>query len=132
MTRVLIVDDDSEICEELADLLEAEGMQVETCHDGHDARARLARNAYDLVLLDLKLPGVSGLEVLRWYAAQPGRGRVIVVSGTPQAGPLKRLANPDEPDDQAEAASLADAFLAKPFAVEDLLAVCAPDPSSRA
>ena len=62
--RILIVDDDRTIRHVLAELLKSAGHAVEQAADGRDALARLDSGAYDIVLLDIGLPGVSGLDVL--------------------------------------------------------------------
>src|SRR5215469_14564739 len=61
---VLIIDDEAEIRESLQTLLEIEGYDVESAIDGEDGLARLGERSFDLVLLDLALPGRSGVEIL--------------------------------------------------------------------
>jgi len=61
---VLIVDDDSELTQMLAELLGAEGFVVTCVHDGREATAMIADQTFDLVVLDLMLPGMNGFEVL--------------------------------------------------------------------
>src|SRR5215469_9225366 len=61
---VLIIDDEAEIRESLQTLLEIEGYEVETAADGEEGLARLGERPFDLVLLDLALPGRSGLDLL--------------------------------------------------------------------
>lgn len=71
--RVLVVDDELEICELVAVYLEAEGLAVERLHDGASALARVADDAappLDLAILDVMLPGASGLEVCRAIRAR--------------------------------------------------------------
>jgi len=65
MTRILVVDDDATVAEVLSRYLEREGFTVETVGDGEQALARAADTLPDLVVLDLMLPGLSGLEVCR-------------------------------------------------------------------
>lgn len=67
--RILIVEDDAELAASLVRRLRSEGYEVELSTDGNDARARVARQPVDLVLLDLMLPGVHGHEVLKKLAA---------------------------------------------------------------
>lgn len=78
---VLVVDDDAHIREGLCDILEHEGYQVQAVSDGKTALARLDEVDVDVLLLDLKIPRVSGMEVLReTRAAHPGVP-VVIVSG---------------------------------------------------
>ena len=61
---ILIVDDDPAACTSLCDVLEAKGHRVETASSGHDALAACAARAVDLLLLDLTLPDMSGLDLI--------------------------------------------------------------------
>jgi DNA-binding NtrC family response regulator len=62
--RVLVIDDEASIRESLQTLLELEGFAVELAVDGEDGLRRLENQTYDLVLLDLALPGRDGIEIL--------------------------------------------------------------------
>ena len=63
--RILIIDDEASIRESLETLLTIEGYSVETAHEGDSGLERIDRSSYDLVLLDLALPGKNGLEILQ-------------------------------------------------------------------
>jgi two-component system OmpR family response regulator len=65
MPRVLLIDDDVELCEMLADYLVAEGFEVEAVHDGIEGAQRAAAGDSDVIVLDVMLPRINGLEVLR-------------------------------------------------------------------
>lgn len=65
MDRVLIVDDDIELCRLLSERLSSEGFALEAAHDGPHGLERVLLQEYALVILDLMLPGMGGLEVLR-------------------------------------------------------------------
>ena len=62
---ILIVDDDTELCELLIDFLRLEGFSATAIHDGAEAIAQLPAGQADAVVLDIMLPGMQGLEVLR-------------------------------------------------------------------
>jgi DNA-binding response OmpR family regulator len=64
-TRLLVVDDDTELCAMLEEYLTSEAMEVVSIHDGRGVEDRLATEPYDLIILDVMLPGMSGFEVLR-------------------------------------------------------------------
>jgi len=70
MDRVLIVDDDRELCELLAERLGTEGFAIEAVHDGPHGLERALSQNYSLVVLDLMLPGMGGLDVLRRIRAR--------------------------------------------------------------
>lgn len=63
--RILIVDDDVELCELLADFLQLEGFEVHALHDGQDALQQIDSMTPDAMVLDIMLPGMQGLDVLR-------------------------------------------------------------------
>lgn len=110
MARVLIADDEPGIRLLLGKLLRGEGHAVAEAADGDEAIALLGTHRPDVVILDVIMPGRSGLDVCRLIRADPARRAVgvIVVS-----------ANATEAD--AEAAG-ADLFFAKPFSPRSLLA----------
>jgi CheY-like chemotaxis protein len=70
MDRVLIVDDDRELCELLAERLGTEEFVIEAVHDGPRGLERALSHDYSLVVLDLMLPGMGGLDVLRHIRAR--------------------------------------------------------------
>lgn len=80
MASVLIVDDESNICRMLAALLDAEGYATSTAADGDEALATIEASEPDVVLLDLALPGRSGIEVLEAIRRRP-LVQVIMMSG---------------------------------------------------
>lgn len=61
--EILIVEDEREIAEIIQECLEAEGFNCRVCHDGHSALRLYSEHQPDLVILDLRLPGMDGLEV---------------------------------------------------------------------
>lgn len=63
--RLLLIDDDRSLGEMLTDYLASDRLEVTHCLSGEDGLARLAADAFDLVILDIMLPGMNGLDVLR-------------------------------------------------------------------
>lgn len=106
--RVLIVDDDPDIVEALAAILELEGFEVSTANDGSEALLQLESSRPDLLLLDLMMPTTNGWEVLRRLRDGEHRIPVIVLSAHPS---LSERAGDHR----------VDAFLGKPFEVPALL-----------
>jgi two-component system response regulator HydG len=62
---ILVVDDDADICHNLSDILTDLGYRVDTAHDGPAAMESVRRRRYDVALVDLKMPGMDGVEVCR-------------------------------------------------------------------
>lgn len=79
--RVLVVDDEEVFRGTLVKVLTARGMQVTGAPDGQTALAFLADNRVDVVVLDLKMPGLDGLEVLRRISQLSPRPKVIMLTG---------------------------------------------------
>jgi DNA-binding response OmpR family regulator len=65
MARVLLVDDDIDLSEMLKEYLRHEGFEVDITHDGEAGAERALAGAYDIVVLDVMMPGINGIEVLR-------------------------------------------------------------------
>ncbi|MDP2108477.1 MAG: response regulator transcription factor [Rhodocyclaceae bacterium] len=63
--RVLLIDDDAPLCQLLVEYLGAEGLRLTTAHDGETGLREIHGGAFELVILDIMLPDISGLEVLR-------------------------------------------------------------------
>ena len=113
-SRVLVVDDDQRVRTVVAWQLEAEGFAVTEAGDGASALAQIEHNRPDLVVLDLSLPGVGGLDVLRRVREAEGTAAplpVIVLSG--RSGETDRIIGLDLG---------ADDYLVKPFSPGELAA----------
>jgi two-component system response regulator ResD len=109
-SRVLIVDDEPMVREVLARYLAKEGFAVETANDGSDALVAFEREAPDLVLLDLMLPRLDGLEVLRRMRAQ-------------RKSPVIMLTARGEETDRVVGLELgADDYVTKPFSPREVVA----------
>ena len=63
--RLLIVEDEKQICDAIAKSLYNAGYEVDTCYDGEEALECILIENYDLVVLDLNLPGMDGMEILK-------------------------------------------------------------------
>lgn len=80
-SRVLLVDDEHELVFTTAERLEMRGYQVDAVTDGAEALARAAASRYDVAVVDVKMPGVSGLAVLRELRQTQPRLPVILLTG---------------------------------------------------
>jgi DNA-binding NtrC family response regulator len=79
--QLLVVDDDSAMCDLLRDELEDEGFTVDVASGGRAALVRLARGDIDVVVSDVKMPDLDGLDLLREIQAQNPRPSVITITG---------------------------------------------------
>jgi two-component system, NtrC family, response regulator HydG len=79
--RILIVDDDADHAESLADILEMRGHQVELAYTGEDAISRFSEVDFDIVLMDVKLPGRNGVETFFEFKKRRAHARVWMMTG---------------------------------------------------
>jgi len=110
MERVLIVDDDVELCELVAEYLTPEGFEVEAVHNGEEGLKRALSGEHVIVVLDVMLPGMNGLDVLRKLRAE---SRVPVLILTARGDDVDRIVGLEIG---------ADDYLPKPFNPRELLA----------
>lgn len=110
--KLLLVDDDRDVVENLSRRLQAEGYRVETAHDGQEALQKVATANPDVIILDLMLPKLNGFEVLKEVREKhKGKWRpVIIISAKSEMESLKRCYNLE-----------ADHYITKPFTVDDLV-----------
>jgi DNA-binding response OmpR family regulator len=89
-TRILAVDDDPNVRELVRGLLESEGYAVDTAVDGLEGLALVKKNSYDLLVLDGRLPKMSGTELLEMIRSTPeGQTQaVIMLSAEDMLGPI--------------------------------------------
>ena len=79
--RIMIVDDNIDAAESLSDLLELEGHQVEIFLSGESAVAAYSESEFQIVITDMKMPGIGGVEAIRQIKAINKNASVIVISG---------------------------------------------------
>ncbi len=111
MLRILVIEDESRIGSFMARALEAEGFGVDGADNGPDGLERALRGTYDLVILDLLLPRLDGLSVLRELHRRAPDLPVVIVSARSDLRTKLRGFNLGAND-----------YLAKPFALDELLA----------
>ena len=107
---VLLIEDDVELCELMREFFAARGIRIEAIHDGRRGLAQAFSGAYDLILLDVMLPGLDGFEVL---AQVRRRSSVPIIMLTARTEKADRIAGLD---------AGADDYLPKPFDPEELTA----------
>jgi two-component system OmpR family response regulator len=112
LDHVLVVDDDREIRQMVADYLQKNGLRATTAADGREMRALLDTHAFDLIVLDLMMPGEDGLSLARNLRA-----------GKHKAIPVIMLTARDDATDRIIGLEMgADDYITKPFSSRELLA----------
>jgi DNA-binding response OmpR family regulator len=107
--NILVVDDEMFICELLDEFLSRLGYEVTTATNGEEALAKFSEKRYSVVLLDIKMPGMNGRELLRRIKAIDSRTDVIVVSAFGDGVTVKDMLQMG-----------ADDFLIKPFELDNV------------
>lgn len=113
MRRILIIDDDRELCALLQDYLEPEDFQCAFAHTGPDGLSLLHSERPDLAILDVMLPGKNGFEVLAAMRADPAQASMPVIMLTARGDDVDRVVGLEMG---------ADDYLPKPFNPRELLA----------
>ncbi len=109
--RILVVEDDKRTASFIRKALQTDAYAVDVIHDGAEAASALPHTAFDLVVLDIMLPGLDGLSVLQQWRSQSIRTPILLLTARGEVG--DRVAGLD---------AGADDYLCKPFALDELLA----------
>ena len=110
MTIVLLVEDDTFNLHALTIYLKLMGVQVEQAHNGYEALQKLDQNTFDVVVSDIRMPGINGLDLTKRIHQKRPRLSVVLMTGDPTAPPLSAL-------QEADALNL----LVKPFLPSELM-----------
>lgn len=113
MRSILVIDDEADIVELILYNLKKEGFSVDYAYDGEAALKKIKGNKYDLIILDLMLPGIQGLELCR------------IIRGIPETSnlPIIMLTAKGEEVDKVLGLEIgADDYITKPFSIRELVA----------
>ena len=120
LKTILIIDDDQELVEEIKEILTEEGYKVNTAFDGKTGLNLFNTLDPNLVLLDMKLPEMTGMELLPLFKTIKPKTPVLMISGRPVFTPLSKL-DVNEYNREEAILKIADGFINKPFNIEQLL-----------
>ena len=109
-TKALIVDDDDNICQLLSLYLKKDGFAADVCNDGESALVKLRDGKYDVVLLDVMMPGIDGFETLKTLRTF---SNVPVIMLSARGEPMDKISGLDRG---------ADDYITKPFEPQELVA----------
>lgn len=122
--RILIIEDDEEMCEELTKILEDENYFVNAAYDGEKGTRFIEENDYDIILLDLKMPRINGYKVLEYIKRRSVNTKVLVLTGSPISKKVlqeegEELLRKNEHEDTV--LKLANGVINKPFDIDRVL-----------
>jgi DNA-binding response OmpR family regulator len=110
LRRVLVVDDEAVVCNSVRKILSRQGYQVDETDDGREALRRIEDTPYELIILDMVMPKMNGIDVLREIKERKPRANVVMITGYASI------------DSAKEAIRLgANDYLPKPFTPEELV-----------
>ena len=109
MAKILIVDDDRELCLTIVHALSKEHHTVEAVHEGDDGLHRMRAVPYDLIILDLNIEQIDGMEICREYRSQGGLVPILMLTGRTD------IVDKVEGLDRG-----ADDYMTKPFSIREL------------
>jgi len=78
--RILIVDDEKRMAESIKDYFQPEGLESDLASNGLEGKRKLEENAYDALVSDLRMPGMDGMQLLRWVKEEGPEIPVIMIS----------------------------------------------------
>jgi DNA-binding NtrC family response regulator len=81
--RILVVDDELTVCKSIRQVLIREDCEVDMAQSGEEALRKEAEQPYDVMIVDLMMPGLSGLDLLKMLKARNPKARIIMVTGYP-------------------------------------------------
>lgn len=82
-SSILVVDDEENICNYLVELFKLEGWQAETAHDGYQGVQMAADRDYDVIVMDILMPRMTGIEATREIMKRKPNSKIVVITGAP-------------------------------------------------
>jgi phosphate regulon transcriptional regulator PhoB len=113
MKNVLVIDDEADIVELVAYNLKKEGFEVDTAHDGEEGLKKIGSKRYDLIFLDLMLPGIQGIELCKRIRSNSETSRIPVIMLTAKGEEVDKIIGLEVG---------ADDYITKPFSLRELVA----------
>ena len=110
MSKILLLEDDANLNETISEFLEEQGHEVISIYDGYEAQEKLYESQYDLLLLDINVPGLDGLKLLKESRDKGNITPAVFITSMDSVDDLERGYN-----------SGCDDYIRKPFALKELL-----------
>lgn len=113
MKNILIIDDEADIVELISYNLKKEGFSVDSAYDGESALKKIKSSSYDLIILDIMLPGIQGIELCKIIRGTPEISRIPIIMLTAKGEEFDRVLGLEMG---------ADDYITKPFSTRELIA----------
>lgn len=110
--RILIIDDDVDLCFELSEALKTESYSVKAISDPKKAQAEIKKDAYEIIILDYKMPQINGADILKYVRDKKLKCKIFLTSGKPF---IEKMVEDEN------LTHLVAGFLNKPFSIDQLL-----------
>lgn len=111
MPKLLFADDDAQLRDYVTEWLKHHNFEIDTAADGEECKEFLKSNTYDIIVLDWRMPAMTGIEVCRWFRDQDGPTPILMLTGK------------DEIEDKVTGFEAGvDDYLTKPFELRELTA----------
>lgn len=81
--KLLIIDDDEELCRELSEIFQSEGYGIRCVFNGDRIEETLEGQEFDIIIVDFKMPGISGIEALKMVLEKSGQSSIFLATGRP-------------------------------------------------
>ena len=115
MVGILVVDDEKDICWALENTLGDEGYHITQVNRGEDAIREVKQQSFDMAIIDVKLPGMSGIEVSRAIGQLDPRLKILMISGYHY--------EEDQPIQEGMRQGMYRGFISKPFELDEVAAL---------
>lgn len=110
--KIFLIDDDVQLCEEIAEMLRDEGYLVDNTSDEAQGEALIKNNSYDICLLDYKMSSLTGVELLKKIKEKDPRCVAFIISGRPFI---------EKTIKEQDTSHLVSGIIEKPFEIKDVL-----------
>jgi DNA-binding response OmpR family regulator len=118
--KILIIDDDKEMCEEISEILVDEGYKIRCANTGLEGKKLYEKEKFDLILVDLKMPELTGYDIIKNVRQQQACPKIVVLTGRP-LNKESFLDRESVSRNEEQILSMADTVMNKPFDIEKLL-----------
>lgn len=115
MVDILVVDDEKDICWALENTLGDEGYHITQVNRGEDAIREVKQQSFDMAIIDVKLPGMSGIEISRAVRQLDPRLKIVIISGYQY--------EEDQPIQEGMRQGMYRGFISKPFELDEVAAL---------